>query len=98
MKTEHYGDRYETVVDADDTNVIENIAKAAIGIGCGNVVSNIVRYTMPYGAGFWTKNITKLGGAMIGFAVGDAVADYSVARAKELKKEYDHMMEEGGFK
>lgn len=97
MKTEHYGDRYETVVDANETSLIENVAKAVIGIGCSNVIANIVKYTMPYHAGFWTKNITKLGGAMIGFAVGDIVADYSIERGKELKKEYDRVMEEGGF-
>lgn len=98
MKTEHYQDRYETVVNADETNMIENVAKIVVGVGCSNVVNNIVRYTMPYGAGFWTKNITKLGGSLIGFVVGDVVADYSIAQLKEIKKQYNRMAEEGGFK
>lgn len=88
---------YETVTDANEFNMIEAAAKAAIGIGCTNVVNNVVKVTTPFHVGFWTKQLTKLGATCIGFAVGDYISDYTVLRIREIMKDLNQLKENGGF-
>ena len=90
-------DTYETVTNANEINLIEAAGKCIISVGCTNVVNNIVKYTMPFGVGFWTKQVTKLGGSLIGFAVGDYISDYTFDTVRKMRKEFNRIKEEGGF-